>query len=324
MKDKVSPNRRTGRMIAKNLIILLTLVIILCVGMWAWFTSATDPIADGVSVVCEAPDGIDIAVVSPETVDPPADDSELWQHTVTLSPENYPFVNDLFMTEITGDGKTFAKPALTQVGNTAVVDTSTEWSDATANSDYLSFKLFVRSKSKLYIQLDKNSVITPLSTTLAWDSGTTAAASLNPSAYGPFSRDCIVGAARFSVLDNNNNRKLLWIPAPQLSLATDYSLLTTDKSSGDTYSHSYYDSTKTRATITDVVTNADAPKTNFDYSMGSVQDIVYLENSPANSKYYINYAICNLWIEGEDNEARLATVGGNFSVTLKLKIDRTR
>lgn len=34
--------------------------------------------------------------------------------------------------------------------------------------------------------------------------------------------------------------------------------------------------------------------------------------------YYINHVRCNIWIEGEDAEARLAMVGGKFTANLRL------
>ena len=63
MKNSTASNRKTGRMIAKNLIILVVLVFVSILAMWAWFTNKSSATADGIDVKCDVPDGIQIAVV---------------------------------------------------------------------------------------------------------------------------------------------------------------------------------------------------------------------------------------------------------------------
>ena len=63
MKNSTAPNRKTGRMIAKNLIVLFTVALAGFCGIQAWFTDKSSAEADGINVECQAPDGIEIAVV---------------------------------------------------------------------------------------------------------------------------------------------------------------------------------------------------------------------------------------------------------------------
>ena len=52
MKNSTASNRKTGRMIAKNLIILVVLVFVAILAMWAWFTNNSSATADGIDVNC--------------------------------------------------------------------------------------------------------------------------------------------------------------------------------------------------------------------------------------------------------------------------------
>ena len=63
MKNSTAPNRKTGRMIAKNLIVLFTVALAGFCGIQAWFTDKQSSDADGISIECQAPDGIVISVV---------------------------------------------------------------------------------------------------------------------------------------------------------------------------------------------------------------------------------------------------------------------
>ena len=62
MKNSTAPNRKTGRMIAKNLIVLFTVALAGFCGIQAWFTDKNSVDANGIEVECQAPDGIEIAV----------------------------------------------------------------------------------------------------------------------------------------------------------------------------------------------------------------------------------------------------------------------
>lgn len=330
MKNSTAPNRKTGRMIAKNLIVLFTVALAGFCGIQAWFTDKRSAEANGIAVECQAPDGIEIAVVGHG--DPAPANDKYTVGNITLNKANCKFLEKLQLTEITGDGTYFSKPALIQSGGQALVDPDAEWSDPTANEHYLSFDLYIRSKSQYNISIGKKSTIKPDAPQLTTQDGTGIK---NKSKYGNFSRDSVVGAVRFSVVDYKSappSKKLLWLPAPNILLTqnVDEYTLSDNMPSGESYSHVYYDTKKAKQTvssITDdkafVVNHKGFADGKFTYELGENKSIAELNKSldTVTDPYYGDYGAmvtCNMWIEGEDAEARLALVNGNFRVNLVL------
>lgn len=330
MKNSTAPNRKTGRMIAKNLIVLFTVALAGFCGIQAWFTDKRSAEANGIEVECQAPDGIEIAVVG-HGAPAPAND-KYTVGNITLNKTNCKFLENLQLTEITGDGTFFRKPALIQTGGQAQVDTKADWSPAAANQHYLSFDLYIRSKSQYNIAIGKKSTIKPDAPQLTSQDGTGIK---NKSKYGNFSRDSVVGAVRFSVVDYKSappSKKLLWLPAPNILLeqTTDAYTLSDDKENGDSYSHVYYNTKKEKITVSStdvdsafVVNNKGFADGKFTYELGKNKSIAELKKSSDadTDPYYGDYGAmvtCNMWIEGEDAEARLALVNGKFKVNLVL------
>lgn len=327
MKNSTAPNRKTGRMIAKNLIVLFTVALAGFCGIQAWFTDKRSAEANGIEVECQAPDGIEIAVVGHDAPVPANDKYTVGN--ITLNKTNCKFLENLQLTEITGDGTFFRKPALIQSGGQAHVDTKAEWSEPTANEHYLSFDLYIRSKSQYNISIGKKSTIKPDAPQLTTQDGTGIK---NKSKYGNFSRDSVVGAVRFSVVDYKHDppsKKLLWLPAPNILLkqTTDEYTLSDNMPSGESYSHVYYDTKKAQQTISDsktdsafVVNNKGFVDGKFTYELGKNKSIAELKKSSDTDTdpYYGAMVTCNMWIEGEDAEARLALVNGKFKVNLVL------
>lgn len=323
MKNSTAPNRKTGRMIAKNLIVLFTVALAGFCGIQAWFTDKSSADADGINVECQAPDGIEIAVVGHDAPAP----TEYTTGNITLNKDNCPFLEKLQLTEITGDGTSFKKPALIQLGGQAQVDPNAEWSDPTVNEHYLSFDLYIRSKSQYNIAIGRNSTIKPDAPQLKASDGTVI---INKSKYGDFSRDAVVGAVRFSVVDYKPTtplKKLLWLPAPNILLKQndDGYTLSDDMPSGASYRHEYYDKNKKRHIVSSaeddsafVVNNNGFEGGKFTYKLGEDQTIAQLEKHPENDQFFSAMVTCNMWIEGEDEEARLALVNGKFKVNLVL------
>lgn len=330
MKNSTAPNRKTGRMIAKNLIVLFTVALAGFCGIQAWFTDKRSAEANGIEVECQAPDGIEIAVVGHDAPVPANDKYTVGN--ITLNKTNCKFLENLQLTEITGDGTFFRKPALIQSGGQAHVDTKAEWSEPTANEHYLSFDLYIRSKSQYNISIGKKSTIKPDAPQLTTQDGTGIK---NKSKYGNFSRDSVVGAVRFSVVEYKSappSKKLLWLPAPNILLeqTTDVYTLSDDKENGDSYSHVYYNTKKEKKTVSStdvdsafVVNNKGFVDGKFTYELGKNKSIAELKKSSDTDTdpYYGDYGAmvtCNMWIEGEDAEARLALVNGKFKVNLVL------
>lgn len=325
MKNSTAPNRKTGRMIAKNLIVLFTVALAGFCGIQAWFTDKRSAEANGIAIECQAPDGIEIAVVG-HGAPAPAND-KYTVGNITLNKTNCKFLENLQLTEITGDGIDFRKPALIQSGGQAQVDPNADWSDPTANVHYLSFDLYIRSKSQYNISIGEKSTIKPDAPQLTASDG---ASIKNESKYGNFSRDAVVGAVRFSVVDYNTapfTKKLLWLPAPNIFLDQngDEYTLSDDKQSGVSYSHVYYDTKKKKQTVSSAeqdaafVVNKGFVGGKFTYELGKNQRIAELTKSKdSTDPYYSAMVTCNMWIEGEDAEARLALVNGKFNVNLVL------
>ena len=330
MKNSTAPNRKTGRMIAKNLIVLFTVALAGFCGIQAWFTDKRSAEANGIEVECQAPDGIEIAVVGHDAPVPANDKYTVGN--ITLNKTNCKFLENLQLTEITGDGTFFRKPALIQSDGQAHVDTKAEWSEPTANEHYLSFDLYIRSKSQYKISIGKKSTIKPDAPQLTTQDGTGIK---NKSKYGNFSRDSVVGAVRFSVVDYKSappSKKLLWLPAPNILLeqTTDVYTLSDDKENGDSYSHVYYNTKKEKKTVSStdvdsafVVNNKGFVDGKFTYELGKNKSIAELKKSSDTDTdpYYGDcgaMVTCNMWIEGEDAEARLALVNGKFKVNLVL------
>lgn len=325
MKNSTAPNRKTGRMIAKNLIVLFTVALAGFCGIQAWFTDKRSAEANGIAVECQAPDGIEIAVVG-HGAPAPAND-KYTVGNITLNKTNCKFLENLQLTEITGDGIDFRKPALIQSGGQAQVDPNADWSDPTANVHYLSFDLYIRSKLQYNISIGEKSTIKPDAPQLTASDG---ASIKNESKYGNFSRDAVVGAVRFSVVDYNTapfTKKLLWLPAPNIFLDQngDEYTLSDDKQSGVSYSHVYYDTKKKKQTVSSAeqdaafVVNKGFVGGKFTYELGKNQRIAELTKSKdSTDPYYSAMVTCNMWIEGEDAEARLALVNGKFNVNLVL------
>ena len=329
MKNSTAPNRKTGRMIAKNLIVLFTVALAGFCGIQAWFTDKRSAEANGIAVECQAPDGIEIAVVG-HGAPAPAND-KYTVGNITLNKTNCKFLEKLQLTEITGDGTYFRKPALIQSDGQANVNPNADWSEPTANEHYLSFDLYIRSKSQYNISIGQKSTIKPNAPQLTSQDGTGIK---NKSKYGNFSRDSVVGAVRFSVVDYKHDppsKKLLWLPAPNILLkqTTDEYTLSDNMPSGESYSHVYYDTKKAQQTISDsktdsafVVNNKGFVDGKFTYELGKNQTIARLEKPSGthqeNDQFYSAMVTCNMWIEGEDAEARLALVNGKFNVNLVL------
>lgn len=336
MKNSTAPNRKTGRMIAKNLIVLFTVALAGFCGIQAWFTDKSSAEADGINVECQAPDGIEIAVVKHE--DPAPKDDAAYKNTIELNSKNYSFIDDIKMTEVSSDGYTFYKPPLKQENGVAspILDVA-DWDLADSSVHFLSFDLYVRSKSKFDIYLDSKSKISPNAKNLTGENAD------NKSDFGEsgeskgISRDCVTGAVRFSVANYKTyETKLLWIPAPNILLnvnsdTTKYSVIT-DKREGESYSHGYYEKDGSKWVKKFVsaddgsplgqvfVANSDGftTKGDYTYELGSKKKIMSLEKDTTQNGIYTGMVTCNMWVDGEDAEARLALVNGKFKANLVL------
>ena len=321
-QELVKVKRDTKSLVIKNLIVMAVLIIIALTGVISWFTNKTEATADGINVICEAPKGLKIAVVQHGEPAPDVNDETQWSEgEITLTKEDYPFLKEQSIIEITSDGTDFYKPKLTQENGKAKPDTSSEW-DVADKDSYLSIDVYTKTGEDHMVYLNSGTEISPISTTL------TGEQSGNKSDDGDFSKDCIVGAVRLSTVNSADSKlKNLWIPAPQIHYDSDKKEVTLGNTSGDTFKHKYWKVTKNSDGKTgkptgtapveykDVITN-----TNNDFKLGKNYDFAMLTKKQPSDKYASGMTTVNIWVDGEDDEARFAMVGGKFKATIKLSL----
>lgn len=318
----VKIKRDTKSLVMKNLIVMAVLIIIALTGVISWFTNKTEATADGINVTCEAPKGLKIAVVQHGEPAPDVNDETQWSEgEITLTKEDYPFLKEQSIIEITSDGTDFYKPKLTQENGKAKPDTSSEW-DVADKDSYLSIDVYMKTGEDHAVYLNSGTEISPNSTTLTGEN------SGNKSDDGNFSKDCIVGAVRLSTVNSKDSTiKNLWIPAPQIHYDGDKKVVTLNNASGDTFKHMYWKVTKNSDGKTGMPQGTDPVEykkgvitnTNNDFKLGKNYKFANLTKKPGD-KYATGMTTVNIWVDGEDDEARLAMVGGKFKATIKLSL----
>lgn len=321
----VKIKRDTKSLVMKNLIVMAVLIIIALTGVISWFTNKTDATADGINVTCEAPDGLEVAIV------PHGSNEELNYQAGKIDLTKCESLSDLFSNlsfeELTSDGLHFYKPKLNQSGSTVTVDTTDKWLDAEdyayikhsegTSIPYLSLDIYMRSENAHTIVLGSDTYIKPDSDKLnGADSG-------NKSELGDFSKDCIVGAVRMSTVVETvvGNKPKLWIPAPNILYDYDNGTVSTeitDKNS-ESFKHKYWEVTDLQPSSDEQVAEDVIVNNNCDYKIGK-NDALNIALSQDNDKLFKGKFTLNIWIDGEDAEARQAMVGGKFTASIKLKI----
>lgn len=318
----VKIKRDTKSLVMKNLIVMAVLIILALTGVISWFTNKTKATADGINVTCETPKGLKIAVVRHGEKAPDVNDDTQWSEgEITLTKDKYPFLKEQSIIEITSDGTDFYKPKLTQENGKAKPDTSSVW-DVADKDSYLSIDVYMKTGEDHVVNLNSGTEISPISTTL------TGEQSGNKSDDGDFSKDCIVGAVRLSTVNSTDSTiKNLWIPAPQIHYDSDEKKVTLGNISGDTFEHKYWKVAKNSDGKTGmpqgtapvkyegVITN-----TNDNFKLGKNCKFAELTKKQPSDKYATGMTTVNIWVDGEDDEARFAMVGGNFKATIKLSL----
>ena len=318
----VKIKRDTKSLVMKNLIVMAVLIIIALTGVISWFTNKTEATADGINVTCETPKGLKIAVVRHGEEAPDVNDDTQWSEgEITLTDDKYPFLKEQSIIEITSDGTDFYKPKLTQENGKAKPDTSSVW-DVADKDSYLSIDVYMKTGEDHVVNLNSGTEISPISTTL------TGEQSGNKSDDGDFSKDCIVGAVRLSTVNSTDSTiKNLWIPAPQIHYDSEEKKVTLGNISGDTFEHKYWKVAKNSDGKTGmpqgtapvkyegVITN-----TNDNFKLGKNCKFAELTKKQPSDKYATGMTTVNIWVDGEDDEARFAMVGGKFKATIKLSL----
>ena len=249
------------------------------------------------------------------------------------SDQEFKFMESLFLCEVTGDGYSFFVPKLMQYDAVAYVDDTQDFDNAVANDEYLSFDLYFRSKTE-----QNNHSVNILSDSSITPGQTYTGVIDNPSEND--AKDAAIGAVRMSCHNMlaNHQREVLWIPGPYVyydgALDKLYNGLAPSeyankgsmyydgtgiaKRTGEgTNDHAYYAANRTR----NVIRTGDNNSNLFVGSqLGSDQTVLTMSQHDTTGGYYYGRVRINLWIEGEDAEARLAFVGGRFNMSLHFEM----
>ena len=216
MKKSDALRVKTRKMIAKNLIVLVVLLIVAFAGTFSWFKSDPNASAYGISAKARVVNGLEYYIVEPSNNDqyydintklanyaainaqhaneqdyvPINDQWHKGEISFDFTTPEFQFLENLFMDEVTSDGVNFKIPKLLQYGDVAVVDTaaSSVFSDAVPNRDYLSFDIYFRSKTDYQLDLKSTTTLAP------------AESVINNTEAGM--KNAAIGAVRMSVLNN--------------------------------------------------------------------------------------------------------------------------
>lgn len=204
--DKINaPNRKTGRMMAKNLIILLALALIAALAIWAWFTHQQSATAEGISISTIA-SGVQVSWTGTDGTyynNLTARDNADVDAETGLAKQIDEADSKLKL--VTGNGLNFFAPSLNKRTG-AVLKNGNEWLGSVINADnsqgsYVDLDLYFRSDAQKTVYLAQDSKAEPKDV------------NANKSEYGNFSKDYICSAARLAFLDSTKNDcNFIWAP----------------------------------------------------------------------------------------------------------------
>ena len=396
MKTSVEIRRNTGRMIAKNLIVLAVIAVVAFIGVMSWFTKNQTATANGINAQTKVSNGLEFYIMPPsandqyDAINQRLAENDAYNEANNLSEgdagyrrttwhtstdgnvsfntddQEFMFMKDLFLCEVTSDGATFKVPKLMQYDDVAYIDTAQNFDDAKPNDEYLSYDVYFRCKTDQNshtVSLRRDSSISPNpdSSTYLTSEQHTIFDPAAPANSTQSVKDAAIGAVRMSVLnlEASNAREVLWIPGPYVYYngMTNTDTLDTGLTSSQyankgavyyngsglalrtgegTNSHAYYESKDDRVVLQPDVSgmsgkvNGTSLQSSDSRLAGSMivgekpessLGLVTLNQSKNNDGYYYGHIRVNLWIEGEDAEARLAFVGGKFSFSMNYELD---
>lgn len=334
---KLTKNFKKKSLVIVNLFLIFTLMT---VSVYSWFASHVDNEVDAYDIQVHSNNDLELSFTAEEGS---------WSNSLNIDDylvDDVPVKQKLNMIEITGDGKDFSYPQLSQRVNYADVFTGGTWTDAKPNEDYLELVIYMRSLEPLDVYLSSDSKAAPKSSNII---GTNCG---NPTEMGnkDFSKDCVVGALRVGLPDTG----AVWITNPEFHLnnviGSDAFTMAYDKDLTSTYLNTYKDNGTGPVDNNgdDQITAADNclfvwnnPTVHYYYakqaSSVSTHNLTYyqlpntvstidanavntklvtLAKTESSGDYYVGQATINVWIEGCDTEARKALIGGEFNLAL--------
>lgn len=229
MNSDIKPvNRNTGKLIAKNIIILTVLITVCSLSIWAWFTKNTKATADGISVMAKA-EGVEVSW-----------DGINYYYDLTAKTEaersfGVGDAKDLRNEDgtpaslqlVTGNGMNFFEPYVNRRTGGVLytgTDANNNWQGVdivhgeNSQGKYIDLDLYFKGSNASNIYLAQDSSVNPIDATTN---------GIHKSEYGPFSKDHISAATRVAFLGtkvetdaegktievvNNEDCKFIWAP----------------------------------------------------------------------------------------------------------------
>ena len=118
------------------------------------------------------------------------------------------------------------------------------------------------------------------------------------------------------------NEAKLWIPAPNILYNYDKGTVSTeikDKNS-ESFKHKYWKVTNLKPSSNEQEAEGVIVNNNCDYKIGENDALNIALSQDNDDKLFKGNFTLNIWVDGEDAEARQAMVGGKFTASIKLKI----
>lgn len=207
-----SVSRKTGSLIAKNLIVFLVLIAVCVFAIFSWFTDIKTADASGISVKSKS-DGVEVSW----------DGESYYKHLTAMDgsgvvegdtglaknitgQEGVPASLEL----VTGNGIDFFSPVVNRRTGDALLNSDGSWKgSAVTNSEgkYIDVDLYFRALSPFTIFLAGDSAVSPKN-----PDG-------NMSSFGNFSKDYIAAATRVAFLDSTKTAcSFIWAPNSDIEL----------------------------------------------------------------------------------------------------------
>lgn len=214
-------------LLAKGLMVLLSLLILIFAFTYSWFTVPEEiNTASGISAKTLTGSDFEYAIgfntsqtfgeylVTDFTSDS-MQNLDVEHLNVPGKNFDYNLLYDYSPIDITGDGVNLIRPSM-EYGNWEINKGTNDYSTAEPNTQYISFDIIVRSKSPATLSLGPESYavgaaesVTSGNVTTDYPDGTRLLGASAPrqSDYGTFSKDAIVGAVRVAFIDFDNEQE---------------------------------------------------------------------------------------------------------------------
>lgn len=212
MKNSEKPvSRKTGSLIAKNLIVLSCLVAVCAFAIFSWFTEVKTADASGISVKSKA-DGVEISWNGTDYYKhlTAMDDSGVVEGDTGLAKNITGDANPASLDLVTGNGIDFFSPVVNRKTGAVLKNADGSWKGSAvtdSSGKYIDVELYFRALSPFKIFLAGDSAVSPKN-----PEG-------NISSFGNFSKDYIAAATRVAFLNaEKNSCSFIWAPNSDIEL----------------------------------------------------------------------------------------------------------